>query len=113
MASASGSIEQSEGGLRVGYGQGDTGKPDSCSHVEHPIRGLPPHAGKHQGVCEVTVNDARRFDRTKTPCLDPLRNQPPTKVSKGPPFGRTKPYFGPPRRSVQLIVEVFPVKHAN
>jgi hypothetical protein len=57
-ASASGSVEQGERGLRMGYGQGDTGKADSRPHVENPIRGLPPHAGEHQRVREVTVNDA-------------------------------------------------------
>jgi hypothetical protein len=113
MAAAAGSVEQGEIGLWMGDGQGDTGEAYTRSYVEDPGRGRSPHTREHQRVGEVAVNDTRCFEGPNTTRLNPLGREPTAEVAKSLSLGRAESYSGPTRRSIQLIVEVFPVKHAN
>lgn len=61
----------------------------------------------------MAVNDTRCFEWANTTRLNPLGGEPTAEVAESLSLGRTEPYSGPTRRPIQLIVEVFPVKHAN
>lgn len=113
MAAAPRSVEQGESGLWMGDSQGDPGESDPRAYVEDPGWRLTPHTREHQRVGEVAVNDTRRFAWANTARFNPLGRQPTAEVAEGLSFGRTEPYSGPARRTIQLIVEVFPVKHSN
>lgn len=113
MAAAARSVEQGESGPWMGDGQGDTGETYTRSYVEHPGRGLSPHSREHQRVGEVAVNDTRCFEWANTTRLNPFGGEPTTEVAESLSLGRAEPYSGPTRRPIQLIVEVFPVKHAD
>ena len=58
------------------------------------------------------VNDTRAFERTKAACLDSLCYEPLAEVPQGPSLGRIKSQSGPACGPIELIVVVFPVKHA-
>jgi hypothetical protein len=111
-ASATGSVEQREGGVRVGDGQRYTGEPDPRTNVEHSARRRPPHARKHQGIGQMAVDDAGGLEWAHTTSCDPLVRQPSAELTEHPPLGRIELQSGPPRRPIQLVVELFPVKHA-
>ena len=97
----------------MGDGQRDAREAYSGTYVEDPGRRLTPNTREHQRVGEVAVNDTRCFEWPNTTRLSRLGREPPAEFAEGSSFGRTEPYSGPARCTIQLIVEVFPVKHAN
>lgn len=60
----------------------------------------------------MAIDDAGGLEWAHTTSCDPLVRQPSAELSQRPPLGRIELQSGPPRRPIQLLVELFPVKHA-